>query len=120
VLLRSYWREVGVGYATGGPHGRFWVVLFGCRPNVLPPVLLDGMLAIPDESCGKSPEAFGRVESTRAAPSAEAARALEWEPYVAERDWPAGQPAVVQLRDRSGRVLEATANDPSIAPVELP
>ena len=52
VVLRSYWREVGIGYAPGGPYGRFWVVLFGCRPNVLPPVLLDGMLAIPDEACG--------------------------------------------------------------------
>jgi uncharacterized protein YkwD len=119
VVLRSYWREMGIGYAPGGPYGRFWVVLFGCRPNVLPPVLLDGMLAIPDESCGAAPDTFGRVEAARAAPSADAVHALDWAPYAAERDWPAGQPAIVQLRDSAGRVLEATATDPTVTAAEL-
>ena len=36
VLLRGYWREMGAAYVEGGPYGQFWVVEFGCRPNVLP------------------------------------------------------------------------------------
>lgn len=36
VLLRGYFREIGVGYAKGGPYGQFWTISFGCRPNVLP------------------------------------------------------------------------------------
>ena len=34
VLLRGYWREMGAAYVEGGPYGQFWVVEFGCRPNV--------------------------------------------------------------------------------------
>jgi hypothetical protein len=120
VVMRSTWRELGIGYAQGGPYGRFWVVLFGCRPNVLPPVLLDGTLSIPDESCGSAPDTFGHVQATRAAQTADATKALDWEPYVAERDWPPGQPAVVHLRDGTGRVLEVTANDPATPTTELP
>jgi len=120
VVLRSYWREVGIGYAPGGPYGRFWVVLFGCRPNVLPPVLLDGMLAIPDESCGAGADAFGHVESVRAGANADAAHGKDWAPYVAEQAWPAGQPAFVQVRDGAGRTLDMAAHDPTVAPAELP
>jgi len=120
VVLRSYWREMGIGYAPGGPYGRFWVVLFGCRPNVLPPVLLDGTLSIPDEACGSGPDAFGHVEAVRAGSNPDATHSQDWAPYVAEQSWPAGQPAVVQLRDGSGRVLEASAHDPTVAGAELP
>lgn len=120
VVLRPTWREMGVGFARGGPYGRFWVALFGCRPNVLPPVLLDGVLGIPDESCGHSLETFGRVQSTRAARTPEDVATAEWGPYAPERPWPPGQPAVVQLRDDTGRVLEVTANDMTSAAAELP
>jgi hypothetical protein len=120
VVLRPTWREMGVGFATGGPYGRFWVMLFGCRPNVLPPVLLDGMLTVPDEACGRDPDAFGRVESQRLAHSPDAAAQADWEPYVPERAWPTGQPAAVELRDTSGKVIRATASDPTGAPTELP
>ena len=34
--MRGYWREMGAAYIEGGPYGQFWVVEFGCRPNVLP------------------------------------------------------------------------------------
>jgi hypothetical protein len=111
---------MGVGFAPGGPYGRFWVMLFGCRPNVLPPVLLDGMLTVPDEQCGRGPDAFGRVEAQRLAASTDAAVHADWEPYTPERAWPSGQPAAVELRDTSGKVIQATANDPTGAPTELP
>jgi len=120
VVLRPTWRELGVGYAQGGPYGRVWVVLFGCRPNVLTPVLLDGTLSIPDESCGSAPDTFGHVQATRAAQTADATKASDWEPYVAGREWPAGQAAVVHLRDAASRVLEVTANDPTTPATELP
>jgi uncharacterized protein YkwD len=113
VVLRSTWREMGIGFAPGGPYGRFWVVLFGCRPNVLPPVVLDGMLSIPDENCGAAPDTFGRVDAVRAADTSARLDSATWEPYSSQREWPEGSSAVVQLRDTSGRVLEAKASDPT-------
>jgi len=109
VVLRPTWREMGIGFAPGGPYGRFWVVLFGCRPNVLPPVMLDGMLSIPDETCSSSPDAFGRVESVRVAASAARLQQTDWEPYAPQREWPDAAAPIVQLRDASGRILEADA-----------
>jgi hypothetical protein len=113
LVLRSGWRELGVGYATGGPYGRFWEVLLGCRPNVLPPVLLDSVLSIPDEKCGAAADAFGPVDSLRVAETGPLARSVGWEPYAAQRPWPDGRPAVVELRDATGHELEAHAADPT-------
>ena len=120
LVLRSGWRELGVGYATGGPYGRFWVAMFGCRPNVLPPVLLDGVLAIPDENCGGAADAFGAAQSLRVAETSAAVQQVGWEPYAAERPWPNGRPAVVELRDATGHELEARATDPTGAPNAAP
>jgi hypothetical protein len=120
VVLRSYWREMGIGFAHGGPYGRFWVMLFGCRPNMLPAVLLDGMLSIPDETCGSGSDSFSRVDSVRAATNPTAVETAEWRPYAGQQSWPAGQPATVQLRDSTGRILQTTASDPAGAPAELP
>jgi Cysteine-rich secretory protein family len=116
VVLRSYWREMGIGFARGGPYGRFWVMLFGCRPNMLPPVLLDGVLSIPDETCGTAADAFGHVDSVRAASVPTSIDKAEWEAYSSVRPWPADQPATVQLRDGNGRILQAAASDPTGAP----
>ena len=116
VVLRSNWREVGLGFAPGGPYGRFWVALFGCRPNVLPPVLLDGMLAIPDETCGRGAEAFGPVQAVRVAEASTTLQSQDWEPYAAQRNWPTGRTAVVALRDATGREIEVGAMDPTGAP----
>jgi Cysteine-rich secretory protein family len=118
VVLRPTWREVGVGYAAGGPYGRFWVALFGCRPNVLPPVLLDGMLATPDEACGRGGSAFGPVESERVGETSAAAQQADWQPYQSRRAWASGHPAVVQMRDTAGHELEASAADPTGAATE--
>ena len=121
VLLRPGWRELGVGYAPGGPYGRFWVAEFGCRPNVLPPVLLDGVLAVPDEGCGPGgADTFGSVQSARAAETTAAVQGADWQPYAAQQAWPAGHPAIVDLRDAAGHQLEAHAADPTGAPTQGP
>ena len=120
VVLRSTWREIGVGFAPGGPYGRFWVALFGCRPNVLPPVLLDGVLAVPDEACSRTGDAFGPVQSVRVAETSAAAHSLDWEPYTPQREWPAGKAAVVDMRDAAGHELEARAADPTGATTPAP
>jgi uncharacterized protein YkwD len=113
VVLRPTWREMGIGFARGGPYGRFWVMLFGCRPNMLPPVLLDGTLSIPDETCDAAPDAFGRVEAVRAATAANSIDAADWQAYASARPWPAGQPAIVQMRDGDGRILQTAASEPT-------
>jgi uncharacterized protein YkwD len=113
VVLGARWREIGIGYAAGGPYGRFWVADVGCRPDVLPPVLLDGQLTIPDEHCGQSATAFSGVQSVRVAETSAAAKALEWAPYISHQPWQAGHAAVVELRDAAGHELEAQATDPA-------
>ncbi len=120
VVLRPTWREMGVGFARGGPYGRFWVLLFGCRPNVLPPVLLDGTLSIPDETCGTASDTFGHVDAVRAASDAAALETAEWDAYSSALAWPVGQPAIVQMRDKAGQILQATASDPAGATAESP
>src|SRR6267378_744309 len=52
VLLNPRWREIGAGYAAGGAYGNYWTALFGCRPRVLPAVVLDGSSYTPTEQCG--------------------------------------------------------------------
>ena len=120
VVLRSYWREMGIGFAAGGPYGRFWVMEFGCRPNVLPPVLLDGTLTIPDETCGTSGTAFGPVQSIRVAGSADGLQKADWEAYSAQRAWAAGSPALVEARDAQGRDMTTPAADVRGAATESP
>jgi len=120
VVLGTRWREFGVGYAPGGPYGRFWVVDVGCRPGILPPVLLDGELTIPDEQCDQSGAAFGPLQSVRFAETSAAAHALDWVPYAGQQPWAAGHQAVVDLRDTAGRELEMHATDPTGALAETP
>lgn len=118
VVLRSYWREMGIGYAPGGPYGRFWVMEFGCRPNVLPPVLLDGTLSIPDENCGSGGNAFGSTQSIRVGENADGLQKADWETYNAQRTWASGKPALVEARDAQGRDITTPAADPRGAPAE--
>jgi uncharacterized protein YkwD len=51
VLLNPRWREIGGGYTRGGPYGNYWTVLVGCRPGVLPTVVLDGSTYQHTENC---------------------------------------------------------------------
>jgi hypothetical protein len=118
VVLRRTWRELGIAYAPGGPYGRFWVLEFGCRPNVLPPVLLDGTLSIPNETCSHGGAAFDGVASMRFGDKPDNAHGQAWAPYGARNPWPAGKPAVVDLMDDGGHQLEANASDPTGAATE--
>ena len=116
VVLRSYFREFGIGFAPGGPYGRFWVAVFGCRPNMLPPVLLDGTLFIPDETCGHTSDAFGSVDSVKAAETSDATARADWQAYGGQQPWPTGRPAVVDMRDANGKQIEVSATDPTGSP----
>jgi uncharacterized protein YkwD len=51
VLKNPRWREMGLGYAAGGPYGNYWTVLVGCQPDILPAVLVDGQLFQHSEDC---------------------------------------------------------------------
>jgi hypothetical protein len=120
VVLRPSWREMGVGYAPGGPYGRFWVIDFGCRPNILPPVLLDGTLTVPDETCGITPSTFGPVQEVRVGDSRDTLSKADWQPYSPERAWPSGRPAFVEIRDAQDRDLQEPATNPSGAATDAP
>jgi hypothetical protein len=85
---------------------------------VLPPVLVDGVLSMPDEACGHGQDTFAGVESARVGETSAAAQAAEWGPYVPQQPWPAGHPAVVQVRDAAGRELETRAADPTGSAVQ--
>lgn len=107
VLLRNTWREIGIAYVQGGPWGRFWVAEFGCRPNVLPPTLLDGMLSVPDELCGRGGSGvMGSVQTMRTATSPQALEAADWVPYAARQPWEQNVPAYVQVRDARGNTSD--------------
>jgi uncharacterized protein YkwD len=51
VLMNPRWRELGIGYAQGGDYGNYWTALVGCRPGVLPTVVLDDQVYTPAEQC---------------------------------------------------------------------
>jgi len=63
VLLNPRWREIGIGYAQGGEYGNYWTADFGCRPGVLPTVVLDGVTYTSREECG-DPAVAGAIAST--------------------------------------------------------
>lgn len=81
VVLNPRWREMGVGYAAGGEYGNYWTVLFGCRPTVVPMVVLDGVTYRHTETCG-DPTALGPEWSAAPAIAAASPAAL---PSVAVR-----------------------------------
>ena len=120
VVLRSTWREMGIGFAAGRPYGRFWVMEFACRPDVLPPVLLDGTLSIPDENCGTAASSFGHVHDVRVAPDSASLATADWQPYTAQLAWPGAASATVEMRDGQGRDQQVAATDPGGSAVTGP
>jgi uncharacterized protein YkwD len=52
VLLNTRYREIGGGYAPGGPYGNYWTVLVGCRPGVIPTIVFEGTTYQHTENCG--------------------------------------------------------------------
>lgn len=114
VLLRNYWREMGAAYVEGGPYGQFWVVEFGCRPNVLPvtaePTTSGGVtLHLSNEECtpGGNGEAIGKAHEIMVSDKPDFSGAA-WEPFVSTKTVATGSGAFVRYRDRQGR--EATAS----------
>jgi len=88
VLTDPRWREMGVGYGVGGEYGHYWTVLVGCRPGVLPTVVLDGQTYEHEERCG---DPAGVTTLALQATSAEPGADLEvrWTGIASptERDW---------------------------------
>jgi uncharacterized protein YkwD len=52
VLMNHRWREIGAGYAQGSEYGNYWTALFGCRPGVVPIIVLNGITYTHSEECG--------------------------------------------------------------------
>jgi len=116
VLLRNYWREMGAAYIQGGPYGQFWVVEFGCRPNVLPvtaePTASGGVtVRLSNEDCtpfGTS-EAIGRVTEVMISDKPDFSGAV-WEPFVTTKAVGKAGNVFVRYKDAKGKeVTTSTA-----------
>ena len=112
VLLRAYWREVGIAYATSG-GAYYWTLDFGCRPNVLP-VFADAApdgkgvnLTFTNEDCSSygGPQQMGRATELQISRSMDFSDG-SWEPFVASKRLanPTGSQLSVRLRDANGRL----------------
>jgi hypothetical protein len=114
VLLRPVWREVGIGYASGGRYGNYWTLDFGCRPNVLPVFAdLSGNgqrleLTFTNEHCaaaGGSPAEMGRAVEVLLSIRDDFRDAV-WETFadIKEIARPAAPALHARLRDAQGRL----------------
>jgi hypothetical protein len=126
VVLRPTWREVGIGYASGGRHGAYWTLDFGCRPNVLPvfadPTGDGGHLSLTftNENCavfGAGPDRMGRATEVILSRHHDFQEAI-WEPFADTKQVPHPRASElnVRLRDASGRLstpLQLTLDDSS-------
>jgi len=114
VLLRGYWREMGAAYVEGGPYGQFWVVEFGCRPNVLPvqaePTASGGVtLRLSQEECTPTgtTEAIGKATEIMVSDKPDFDGAA-WEPFVSTKTVTKGGSVWVRYRDRAGKEVTAS------------
>ena len=111
VLMRGYWREMGAAYIQGGPYGQFWVVEFGCRPNVLPviaePTASGGVtIRLSNEECtphGAS-EAIGRATEVMISDKPDFSDAT-WEPFVTTKTVGKAGNVFVRYKDAKGREI---------------
>jgi hypothetical protein len=119
VLLRPVWREVGGAYVQGGPYGQFWVMNFGCRPNVLPVFAALGKASLTvditftNELCTPTGQGdyMGKAVDVQVSQNQDFSGA-DWEPYAPLKT--VANPAsrmFVRLRDAQGRT---TQNDLTI------
>jgi len=111
VLMRGYWREMGAAYVQGGPYGQFWVVEFGCRPNVLPviaePNATGGVtVRLSNEECTPSgnSEAIGKATEVMISDKSDFSGAA-WEPFVTTKTVGKSGNVFVRYRDARGREL---------------
>jgi uncharacterized protein YkwD len=120
VLLRPVWREVGAAYVKGGPYGQFWVMNFGCRPNVLPVFASTGKagltvdITLTNELCTPNGqgEYMGKAVDVQISQHKDFSGA-DWEPFaplLTVRN-PSSR-MYVKLRDAQGRT---TQNDLSLS-----
>jgi len=115
VLLRGYWREMGAAYVEGGPYGQFWVVEFGCRPNVLPviaePTASGGVtVRLSNEECtpyGTS-ETIGKATEVMVSDKPDFDGAV-WEPFATTKTVGKTGNVFVKYRDAKGRELTMSA-----------
>jgi hypothetical protein len=114
VLLRGYWREIGAAYVQGGPYGQFWVVEFGCRPNVLPVIAEPNgnggvTVRLSNEECSPTgtSEAIGKATEIMVSDKPDFAGAT-WEPFATTKSVKIGGNVFVRYRDARGR--ETTAS----------
>ena len=111
VLMRGYWREMGAAYIQGGPYGQFWVVEFGCRPNVLPiiaePTASGGVtVRLSNEECtphGTS-EAIGKATEVMISDKPDFSGAT-WEPFATTKTVSQGGNVFVRYRDAKGKEI---------------
>lgn len=122
VLLRPVWREVGAAYVQGGPYGQFWVMNFGCRPNVLPvfasvgPASLSADFTLTNELCTPNGQGdyMGKATEMQISSNPEFA-GTEWEPYRASKTVSNPGPRMyVRLRDAQGRMTRNELSLPGI------
>lgn len=116
VLLRGYWREMGAAYVEGGPYGQFWVVEFGCRPNVLPvqaePTASGGVtLRLSNEECTPtgSGDAIGKATEIMVSDKPDFSGAA-WEPFVTTKSVTSGGSVWVRYKDKAGREVTASTS----------
>jgi hypothetical protein len=114
VLLRGYWREMGAAYVEGGPYGQFWVVEFGCRPNVLPvqaePTASGGVtLRLSNEECtpGGTSETIGKATEVMISDKPDFDGAA-WEPFVSTKPYNKSGSVWVKYRDKAGKEVTAS------------
>jgi uncharacterized protein YkwD len=118
VLLRPNWREAGAGYVKGGPYGQFWVMNFGCRPNVLPAFASAGKadisvdITLTNELCTPNGqgEYMGKAVDVQISPNQDFSGA-DWEPFATLKT--VKNPSTrmfVKLRDAQGRTTQNDLN----------
>ena len=122
VLLRASWREAGAAYVKGGPYGQFWVINYGCRPNVLPAFASIGKAAssvditLTNELCTPSGQGdyMGKAVDVQISQNKDFSGA-SWEPFdTLKTVKDAGPRMYVKLRDAQGRT---TQNDLAVSGV---
>jgi hypothetical protein len=111
VLMRGYWREMGAAHIQGGPYGQFWVVEFGCRPNVLPviaePNSSGGVtVRLSNEECSPhgNSEAIGRATEVMISDKPDFSGAT-WEPFVTTKTVGKAGNVFVRYRDAKGKEI---------------
>jgi hypothetical protein len=117
VLLRNYWREMGAAYVEGGPYGQFWVVEFGCRPNVLPvtaePTASGGVtLRLSNEECTPygTADTIGKATEIMVSSTPDFNGAV-WEPFVTSKTVTnSGGSMFVRYRDKAGKEVTASTS----------